>query len=647
MAQRRQRTCLLLGTLAALITAGVLITLKLGINVLPILRTKTENEWPEWAYKARLAGIAFDSFSEARVEAKLQSLAHDNVSVVVVDAPTGWSYTSWEDDDIFNLILDKMRKWYLTGLELICPGCKGRTTPGTEHPDWMQLDINGNPIEIDGHTCTEFWLNRNDVDSWASPESVGYRDFYESRIRNVAASGVDGIWVDVIYLVNSMCAENGLWPSYDEASRTAFEAAYGYTTLPGSENWNDLKWRKWIHWRYETIRDFIDFIFSAARDENPDILCFTENWNIDTNYATWYGQDPLALMNIPYVATVDELCSYNQDCGGMNNATFQNWRDYAFMAKFSMASDNRAPSWILTYASNEDISRRVAGVMVAEKSNFYETRGPEMLDTTAGGRAITLGWIKGNEDYIYDSDSMADIAIWYSPESRDYVDQGANDNDDLFYEYSNTIYMKEFRAREKDLMMAWMPFDIVVDEGLTLSDLREYEWLVLPNAACLSDNEAQLIGEYAKSGGKVVVTMDTGDYDEWYQPRSTNALAGITTYTFSAVTSDLLDASLSSIAKGQILAEVRCGMKGGAPFLIVPLVNFKTNATQSNFMVDVRLPDGFIASSVRMTTPDGPNQDLSYLIVEGGAKVRVTIPSLDTTGLIIIEDTLAMGADCS
>ncbi|MBC8447312.1 MAG: hypothetical protein H8D78_06140, partial [Chloroflexi bacterium] len=72
--------------------------------------TPTTAFFPDWAFEARLAGASFElEMSNAEIDARLQQAADEGVSVLLADAPTGWSYTAWVDGAEFNQVLALMR----------------------------------------------------------------------------------------------------------------------------------------------------------------------------------------------------------------------------------------------------------------------------------------------------------------------------------------------------------------------------------------------------------------------------------------------------------------------------------------------------------------------------------------------------------
>ena len=70
-------------------------------------------------------------------------------------------------------------------------------------------------------------------------------------------------------------------------------------------------------------------------------------------------------------------------------------------------------------------------------------------------------------------------------------------------------------AAEEILLRNQVPFGYVIAEnGRELAIPNACELLVVANQVCLSDAQIAAIVAYAKRGGKLVVTGDTGRHDE-------------------------------------------------------------------------------------------------------------------------------------
>ena len=61
----------------------------------------------------------------------------------------------------------------------------------------MQRNITGEPAMFGGGTA--FWIRAGDEDVWVSPYVPEWRKIYMEHVRQIAATGIDGIYVDIPY----------------------------------------------------------------------------------------------------------------------------------------------------------------------------------------------------------------------------------------------------------------------------------------------------------------------------------------------------------------------------------------------------------------------------------------------------------------
>jgi len=78
---------------------------------------------------------------------------------------------------------------------------------------------------------------------------------------------------------------------------------------------------------------------------------------------------------------------------------------------------------------------------------------------------------------------------------------------------------------EQTLIESKVPFDTIMDSHL--DDLSKYRCLVLANVESMSDEQADGLKRYARSGGGLVVTDETGRYDQWRRSRPRGVFAGL------------------------------------------------------------------------------------------------------------------------
>lgn len=595
------------------------------------------SSFPSWANTATVAGAAFDPDDPwSENAAKVDALVAQGTGAVVADCPLGWSYEAWNDDPEFDRNLDLVRRvvtyahskglrvvWYVTGLEFVSEG--GTRNPAEEHPAWPQRSIDGTPIAFnDIGNSDEHWLNPGDWDVWVSPDDPTLRDLYMRRIRALAGAGMDGLWVDTVYLQDAIGLHESMWPSFDSASVKAFRRDTGLN-VPKREDWDSRTWKKWLLWRHRQLKRFLVDIKREAQSVKPDIFVFEENWCADSAGATTYANDPLAYADQPGLSTGHEVSTIGDriDEGetGMAAATVTNWRDFATMIKFARGADGVKPSWILTYGYRSADAMRLAGVIAAAGANYYETQGPGM-DGSVGSRyrRTVFGWTRQFSGYLFGRRRAPRVALLYSGVSRDFIDGGSGE----YYSVGDSEFFRNYRAAARSLVARHVSFEIVPDTTLTAEALRPYAWVVEP-AQAVSDSQAAALKTYVTGGGKLVLLADAGTYDEWGDDRPANTFAGVTTRDFNS----LLAAESNNAALGSS-TYLETGWAGRWQVAVV--VNF-ARATRHNVPLGLRTPRGRRAS-VAYTSAPGQTQRRAAIIGRNSRWTTVRIPALGAFALV-------------
>ena len=146
---------------------------------------------------------------------------------------------------------------YIAGTE--CITANGDKTPHTlakEHPDWLQRKITGEPAIFGGGSA--FWIKKGDEDVWVTPYAPEWRKIYMERVKQIAATGIDGIYVDIPYWMTHFDGWEDTWASFDDYTVAAFRKQTGLDAK------KDLK-----------LGDFSDAQFSQVGSvQNPDLYRF-------------------------------------------------------------------------------------------------------------------------------------------------------------------------------------------------------------------------------------------------------------------------------------------------------------------------------------------------------------------------------------
>jgi hypothetical protein len=88
-------------------------------------------------------------------------------------------------------------------------------------------------------------------------------------------------------------------------------------------------------------------------------------------------------------------------------------------------------------------------------------------------------------------------------------------------------YTRSFYGFYEMLMRERIPFDVIDETRLAQGDLDRYCALLLPNTACLSEDQCEALRTFVKDGGRLVADFESSHYDETGNRRSDLGLADL------------------------------------------------------------------------------------------------------------------------
>lgn len=484
--------------------------------------------------------------TQTQVNNVINKMVAQNVSVIEADS----NLSNYMTDAEFDQELALMRQfataahakgisvgWYYPTLEVLTEnGANIAHTMFKDHPDWVQIGLDGTPNVFYGNEV--FWVEPNMESAWMSPSNAGYRQFYYDRVEQIAATGLDFFWADVplLYDVGTQ------WADISPAANSRFLAATGMTA-PASMadmNWDDPRWRRWISWRHEEVADFLVGISSAGRSVDPNFKLIVETVTMDYASGTKIGLDGSYLKDVPGVTHVWELDPVS-NASAMRRAKEDDWIRMIAMNKFANAASGDNPAWVFDYGKQATDAELVMAETIAAGNNPYESKIPIMTTTVgAAYRTKMFGWLKANESFVYGPANAARIAVLYSSENRDFVDKAAGESmyvtttsSDAEFWSTDPIdsvkqrqYLAEYNGMIKLLVHNHIPFDVIVRP--TAAELTRYQAIILPDIEAISDEDALKLTAYTSGGGHLVATgPNPSGWDEYGTARSEYALADV------------------------------------------------------------------------------------------------------------------------
>src|SRR5579884_560431 len=385
---------------------------------------------------------------------------------------------------------------YVAGTE--CITANAANTPHSmakDHPDWLQRKITGEPAIFGGGTA--FWIRKGDEDVWVSPYAPAWRKIYMERIRQIAGTGIDGIYVDIPYWMTHFEGWENTWASFDDYTVEAFRKQTGLNAKKDLKlgDFSDPNFRKWVDFRIQTFTDFMHEIAQNAKSVRPDIQIIPEIYPGIEEAAVRVGADVYSLYPV-----VDVIAHEYEFGEGDHMAVLRkplDWFDYQVGMHSFRAFAEGKPTWILNYSwdGQKNLDRRegmknLAMSEVMANANFWDAPGHSMAGSNNyPTRREIFAWIKANEKTLFDPRTpISPVGVYFSPKTRDYY------ADEFITSYRGILIL---------LMQKHLEFQVVTPR--TLASFRG-NTLVVPDARVMSGDEKSLLSDYAESGKTLVIT---------------------------------------------------------------------------------------------------------------------------------------------
>ena len=464
--------------------------------------TSAEQDWTNYV---RIGGYGLAADNAAKIVA---SADDDGVFGIEVDNDIEGRYQSFLDPkaklEAIHTVAEKAHAVgnyayvYVAGTE--CITASADSTPHTlakDHPDWLQRKITGEPAVFGGGTA--FWIAKGDEDVWVTPYAPEWRKKYMERIRQIAATGIDGIYVDIPYWMTHFKGWEDTWASFDDYTVAAFKKQTGLDAKKDVKlgDFSDPNFRRWVDFRIQTITDFMQEIDQNAKSVNPKIKTIPEIYPGIEEAAVVVGADVYSLYPV-----VDAIAhEYSFSGGGHRAAARQplDWFRYQVGLYTFRAFAQGKASWILNYSwdGEKDVDRReamknLAMSEISAGTNFWDAPGHSMAGSNdLPTRKEVFSWIKQHDKVFYLPRAPIDpVGVYFSPQTRNFY------ADEFIGSYRGILIL---------LMQAHREFQVVTPRTL---DEFHGETLVLPDVRLLNEQEQNWIKQYVKQGKKLVITGD-------------------------------------------------------------------------------------------------------------------------------------------
>ncbi|HWZ81551.1 MAG TPA: hypothetical protein VNW47_02940 [Terriglobales bacterium] len=385
---------------------------------------------------------------------------------------------------------------YIAGLECITANAdQSAHSLAKDHPDWLQRKITGEPAVFGGGTA--FWIAKGDEDVWISPYARKWRSAYMERVLQIAATGIDGIYVDIPYWMTHFDGWEDSWASFDDYTVAAFKKETGLDARHDLKlgDFSDANFRKWVDFRIRTITDFMAEIDRTAKGGNPKIKTIPEIYPGIEEEAVRVGADVYSLY------AVNDAIAHEYEFGGgdhmASSRTPYDWFRYQVgMASFRAFAEGR-PTWILNYSWDgdkkidpRDAMENLFMSQVMAGANPWDASGHVMSGSNdLATRKRIFSWIGQHEKTFYSPrEPLNPVGVYFSPATRNY---------------SPAEFLRSYEGILILLMQKHLAYQVVTPRTLPAFHGGA---LVLPNVSVLDETERALLGAFAKTGNRLVIT---------------------------------------------------------------------------------------------------------------------------------------------
>ncbi|HET7767618.1 MAG TPA: alpha-amylase family protein [Chloroflexota bacterium] len=394
------------------------------------------------------------------------------------------------------------------------------------HPDWAAHDVEGRP----------------------RTREVLYAACPNSPYRN------EGYAIPLIDEVLGRCGADGIWENatafggrcYCPHCRRKFREDAG-ADLPRAEDWDDPVWCRYVLWRYACVREhttrlrdvvkrhgadrsycgeFFAFLEGNARENAEDVDHIRDLWDyqMGTIFALTRGSHGSPLLPVPVWRAEEDMkylratgggtaatAAVTSALGGERRATPQTpvmlYGHFDNQSRYTTPNPHEAALWLAGMAAQGGSPWNCSFVGVPP-SRWWDQRHQDL-------HRDFYHFMADHEADFAALESVADVALVHSQRTQDRFAAADPARDG---------YITHVRGWELALFAAHHQWDVLPPSALTVESLARYRAVVLPNVACLSDEDAAALRRYVERGGAVVATFETGCYTAGGAPRDSGAL---------------------------------------------------------------------------------------------------------------------------
>ncbi len=361
-----------------------------------------------------------------------------------------------------------------------------------EHPEWKQKDKTGNHIPAYGN---QYLICIN------SP----WMDEYLKNLEKLCAHKLDGLFLDGPVFLRNGC--------YCEYCQKKFQEEYGKSIF-------DAKYSEFLEFRTNSVTGMIKNTYEMKQKINPDIMLYINNSALRADVTG--SNTSKVYPYVDFLGTEGGFCWINKAFDYTHTSSHAKYIETKANGKpyvVFIAGDAKPYSYCM-YTGAE--TERLYALSLAQGANiWYGIHGPTKMFKSEAGRVSAKfnKYIKNNEQHLTNTKSCARIALMWSDSTSNYyassvIKTDFTDSQQIGGKGKNGNHHEALTGFADILTRSHVQFDIADQDCIHDRRIFNYDLLILPTYACISEKEAEILKEYVRGGGNIIATFDTGMYDE-------------------------------------------------------------------------------------------------------------------------------------
>ena len=361
------------------------------------------------------------------------------------------------------------------------------------HPDWFAIDAEGNP-----YRAGKMYV--------ACVTGPYYRDFLTGILEEIIErSAPDGL------TDNSWSGLGRDQICYCPNCRDSFGQE-----LPSGVDWADPAYRQWIRWSYDQRLAVWDLNNEVTRRAGgPDCLWIGMNGG-DVVAQSKRLRDDVEICRRASIFMLDSQWRHEESGFQANADTGKRLHGLlgwdTLIPESTAMYDAGVPTFRLGSKPEPEARMWALEGFAGGIQPWWHHIGSVHEDRRQYATAEPLfEWHAQHEDYLINREPVATVGLLWSQRSVDF--HGKDDPE--------TTSLLPYRGWVDALIRARIPYLPIheIDQRLAV--------IIVPNVGVLTDAQSEALTAYVEAGGRLVVTGESGLYDEWGDRRDESALAAL------------------------------------------------------------------------------------------------------------------------